>query len=238
MKRLIKPIIYVLTFILAFTGFFTNHSYAAPNDSKNIVEQQQIEFENHIKQLAETDPEAKQSYEQYLELDADQKTNFIKAINSKEFVDALQATTTLNPGESKTYRSGSIVASVIEENEPQNEKSYAPYAASGYAVKERNVTHKVVVYGIFATIYWVKVRFQHNLGSRHVTKTLSADNGHTNINPGVIVTDLGASHWASAGWAFGTGKFRLNVTGSFGFVSFTHVLNLKADPEHTSGWIN
>ena len=236
LKKLVKPFVYLLAFILTFTGLFVNQSFAATETTTNTIEQQQIEFENHIKHLATTDPEAKKSYEQYVQLSDKDKENFVKALNSEEFVKALQATTTLNPGESRYFSNGSIIASVVEEVKPQNEAPFNTLAS--YAVKERNVTHKVVVYGIFASIYWVKVRFQHPLGSRDVTKTLSADNGHTNINPSIIVTDQGANHWASAGWAFATGKFKIAATGSLGFWSFTHVLNLKADPEYTTGWLN
>ncbi|MEB9963575.1 hypothetical protein P9147_15690 [Bacillus thuringiensis] len=236
LKKLVKPIVYLLAFILTFTGLFVNQSFAATETTTNTIEQQQIEFENHIKHLATTDPEAKKSYEQYAQLNDEDKKNFVKALNSEEFVKALQTTTTLNPGESRSFSNGSIIASVVEEVKPQNEAPFNTLAS--YAVKERNVTQKVTIYGIFATIYWVKVRFQHPLGSRDVTKTLSADNGHTNINPSIIVTDIGASHWASAGWAFGTGKFKIAATGSIGFWSFTHVLNLKADSEYTTGWLN
>ncbi|MED2125440.1 hypothetical protein P4V88_05810 [Bacillus thuringiensis] len=236
MKNLIKPITYLLAFVLTFTGLFVNHSFAATDKPQNTIEQQQIEFENHIKQLATTDQEAQISYEQYSQLSDEKKKDFVKALNSEEFIKALQATTTLNPGQSKTFNNGSIIASVVEEGEFQNSGPYA--LAGGHAIKERNVTHKVVVYGIFATIYWLKVRFQHDLGSRNVTKTISADNGHTNINPGIIVTDQNTNHWAAAGWAYGTGKFKLAATGSLGFWSFTHVLNIKTDSEYTTGWIN
>ncbi|MGE6553365.1 hypothetical protein ACQKFK_32015 [Bacillus mycoides] len=235
MEKLIKPITYLLAFVLTFTGLFVNHSFASADQPQNTIEQQQIEFETHIKQLAITDSEANKSFEQYSQLSDEKKKDFVKVLHSEDFIKALQATTTLNPGQSKAFSNGSIIASVVEEGEPQNS---GPSALAGYAIKERNVTHKVTIYGVFATIYWLKVRFQHDLGKRNVTKTISADNGHTNINPSIIVTDLNTSHWAAAGWAYGTGKFKIAATGSLGFWSFTHVLNIKTDPEYTTGWIN
>ncbi|WP_235702256.1 hypothetical protein [Bacillus mycoides] len=109
MKKLVKPIVYLLAFILTFTGLFVNQSFAATETTTNTIEQQQIEFENHIKHLATTDSEAKNSYEQYAQLSDEEKKNYVKA---------LQATTTLNPGESKSFSNGSIVASVVEEVKP------------------------------------------------------------------------------------------------------------------------
>lgn len=235
MKKLIRPIVYLLVFVLAFTGISANNTYAATNENANTTKNNQVEFENHIKELAKTDQEAKTAYEQYFQLSTTDKEKFVELLYSEEYAKALQAANTLEPGESKSFHGGDIKAVVTEEETPQNNMNTL---GGYYSVSERNVVHKVVVFGIFATIYWVSVRFKHDYGTRNVTQTLGADNGHTNINPSIIVSDGVVGHYPAGGWAYGWGKFRIAATGSIGSWSFTHTLNIKTDNVYTTGWIN
>lgn len=121
-----------------------------------------------------------------------------------------------------------------EDNLGMNTLMYS--AAATLTAGSKGITHQVRISGVFITEYHLTIYFKYKAGG-YVTETTSINNTHWNVNPSIIVSDGKNDKWPENGWAKGWGNYNVHVTGSLGFYSFTHTLNIKADPYTASGTI-
>lgn len=81
------------------------------------------------------------------------------------------------------------------------------------------------------------VYFKYDPSNSVVTETLSANNTHWNINPGLVITNEANDHFVNGTLAQAWGNYNFYVTASGGFFNYTVTLNIQCDNEDVSGWL-
>lgn len=196
-------------------------------------------FENNLKQQATSDTNVKMLLDKYSKFSKAKKQNFVDLLSSPELGAALKDSATNEIG-TKSYNNGDIIVSTeITTEDTTKETASSPalgLAASSTQSAVGSVTQTIYVFGLATTHYWEEVGYNYT-GTRKVVSMNYEKHGHWNINPSVIVSDLSGDKYQSGGWAYGYGNFSLSLTGTFGFISLTHTLNIQCDPVTTRGWL-
>jgi len=178
-------------------------------------------YQQWLSEKVTSDPGALEVLNKFNELSTDDQQKFVEALYSPEILQAYnmeEGSFTVNGLQSHTTR-------VSTETINATEFTRTFTASFGSEVM-----------GIPLTKFTLAVEYSYNFSTSNATKVIDATGGHSNYNPGVIISESGsASKDLVSGYAHAKQIYSSKLVIAGGVVSYTEVLYAKANGQYGYG---
>lgn len=185
------------------------------------------EFQRHLEVLAKSDLKAQIELDKFNNLTINEQARVVEIIND-----------------------GTLMKEVLEAF-TSHDTNFTLESARTFGNDDVQVTHTLLssvngeqfweesikTLGVTLTTLKINVKFRYDTSNWVVTETLSANNSHWNINPGIIVTNQSTDHYTNGTLAEAWGNFNFYVTASGGFYNYTVTINIQCDALDKVGWL-
>lgn len=182
-------------------------------------------FQNHLEQVSKNDAKALEELEKFNRMSNIEKSKLIALLNDGELMNKVikeASSDIINSPKEKSFHNGDIKITKTITSTLNGNQSY---------------TKEISTYGLNLTSLTLTVYFKYDPSNSVVTETLSANNTHWNINPGLVITNEANDHFVNGTLAQAWGNYNFYVTASGGFFNYTVTLNIQCDNEDVSGWL-
>lgn len=218
----------MLPFVLV--GYSQNPIYA--EESQYTPE----DYVSYLTGLSESgDKHAAEILSQFNGLEKDKQEAFVKFLFSPGYADAV-ATAMSIPSKEAKVSTVKVIDNVelpvtmskavkIEPSDSSLTSNKVAAASEAYSVTSHD---DIQIAGIVTTTLYET--FVYETDGRVATKSLSVKQDHNNWNPAYIITPIGTNSpgYVTGGWAFGSAQWTMSMTGSFGGISSTWTVEIKA----------